>query len=223
VPTIETVPNRTALADFVGRLESFDWVVVTSAEAVRVLVSDAAERGVDLATAGVRWAAVGSATARALALAGVRSAFRPPEQTAAGLAGSIPIRDGDRVLLPVGDLARDDLASGLTARGAAVTRVTAYRTIVGPPASLPLLEAALPDRPAGAVVSSPSAVRGLFTLAETAGLADAGRALPLVAIGRTTASEIERLGLRLAAVSAAPDPASVADAVRFSLTPLETR
>jgi uroporphyrinogen-III synthase len=66
-------------------------------------------------------------------------------------------------------------------------------------------------------------VRGLLTLAQTAGLADAARALPLVAIGPTTGAEVERLGLRLAAVSAAPDPASVGDAVRAALTPLEIR
>ena len=224
VPTIGTAPDLTTLTAYIGDLETFDWVVVTSAEAVRALASAAAGRGIELATAKrVRWAAVGQATARSLARAGMREAFQPSEQTAAALAGSIPIRNGDRVLLPLGDLAGDGLAAGLTERGAGVTRVTAYRTIEGPPASLPLLAEAIGGQAAGAVVSSPSAVRGLLTLAQTAGHADAVRALPLVAIGPTTAAEIERFGLRLAAVSAAPDPASVADAVRTALTPLEVR
>jgi len=94
-----------------------------------------------------------------------------------------------------------------------VTQVTAYRTIEAPPSSLPALVAALAERPAAWIASSPSSVRGLLTLARAVDATTALRRVPLVAIGPTTAQAAADLGLRVAAIAPEPDPGSVADTV----------
>jgi len=202
---------RAAAAD----LARFDWVALTSPDGVRALAAAATAAGRSLDRSGPRprWAVVGDATWRALARAGVGDALRPTRATAAALAEVLPIRAGDRVLLPLGDLAAPDLADRLTARGAHVTAAIAYRTVEAPESSLPALAAALDEGPRAWLASSPSAVRGLLALAEALGAGEAVRALPVVAIGPTTSAEVVRLGLPLAAEAPSPDPGAVADAV----------
>jgi uroporphyrinogen-III synthase len=118
---------------------AYDWVGVTSVNAVDALLGSAA--GDVPAPAGriadepVRWAAVGPATRQALAEHGLAVDLVPDVATGAGLADVFPAADaGDlahepRVLLPLGDLASDTLRSGLVAKGWAVDVVTAYRTV----------------------------------------------------------------------------------------------
>ncbi|HEU0234861.1 MAG TPA: hydroxymethylbilane synthase [Candidatus Limnocylindrales bacterium] len=210
---------RAAAAD----LARFDWVALTSPDGVRALAAAAMAAGRPLARSGSRprWAVVGDATWRALVRAGVGDALRPTRATAAALAEVLPVRAGDRVLLPLGDLAAPDLADRLSARGARVTTAIAYRTVEAPDSSLPALAAALYEGPRAWLASSPSAVRGLLALAGALGVAEAVRALPVVAIGPTTSAEVVRLGLSLAAEAPSPDPGTVAETVAGILSPVE--
>lgn len=224
VPAIEIRDDPDdALRAAAAGLARFDWVVVTSPAGVRALAAAATAAGhpVDRYGSRPRWAVVGDATWRALARAGVVDALRPTRATAAALAEVLPILAGDRVLLPLGDLAAVDLSERLSARGAHVTAAIAYRTVEAPESSLPALAAALGEGPQAWVASSPSAVRGLLALAEALGAGDAVRALPVVAIGPTTSAEVVRLGLSLAAEAPSPDPGAVAETVAALLTPVE--
>jgi hydroxymethylbilane synthase len=213
---IESLPDG-PLAAMVGRLDSFDWVVLTSANAVRALRDAAAGPRSDLGAlsrmASVRWAAVGRGTERALRAAGLRTVFRPSRARAMTLAEELPIAAGARVLLPRGDLADDEAPALLRTRGASVESVVAYRTIEAPAASLRLLAAALAGRPVAWVASSPSSVRGLLTLAGRLGPAEraALEALPVVAIGPASAGAARAFGLAVAE-AAGPSPADVAAA-----------
>ncbi len=193
-----------------------DWVVLTSVNAVDA-VRDAAERcGVDLAmsrAAGVRWGAVGRATADALRDLGIAVDFRPRSATGGSLAATLPVESGTRVLLPRGDLADDTLPTTLRRRGAVVRSIVAYRTIEAPAGSAPLLEEALVEAPAAVVATSGSMVRGLSTLAERIGASETTRAIPLVAIGPATAAEAVRLGFSVIGEAATQDPGGIADAV----------
>ncbi|MDQ0731551.1 uroporphyrinogen-III synthase [Arthrobacter sp. B1I2] len=218
---------------------AFDWLVVSSATTVHVLMEKAAERGLglgQLVPSGTRIAAIGPATRSLLEAGGLDVALMPSgEQSAAGLLTVWP--GGGRILLPQADIAAGTLAQGLAAAGGVVTAVTAYRTVdypaaaerrlavqaedggAGPqPASYSLLtpETAAADiaggRIAAVIAASPSAVRRISALGPLG-------ACRLVAIGRSTADQAAALGLDVAAVAAEPTPDGLVAAVVKSLSP----
>jgi uroporphyrinogen-III synthase len=237
----ERAPDQHALDVACDALAAgaFDWLVVSSATTVHVLLEKAAERGLGLdrlIPAGTRIAAIGPATRRLLESRGLTVAVAPDgEQSAAGLLDAWP--GGGRILLPQADIAAATLADGLRAAGGEVTTVTAYRTVdypaaaerrlavqaedgdAGPqPPSYSLLtpEAASADLAAGriaaVIAASPSAVRRISGLGPLAGCR-------LVAIGRSTADQARALGLDVAAVAEEPTPEGLVAAVAKALNP----
>ena len=218
---------------------AFDWLVLTSATTVHVLVDQARDRGLALRQwipSGTRIAAVGPATRRLLEANGLDVDLTPAgEQSAAGLLDAWT--GAGRVLLPQADIAAPRLAEGLSAAGSDVTVVTAYRTVEYPAAAERRLAVQADDEapgqappsysilaPAAAkagfadgsidavLAASPSAVRRI------AGLAPLGDCR-LVAIGQTTAEQAAALGLAVAAVAEEPTPGGLVVAVAKALTP----
>jgi uroporphyrinogen-III synthase len=209
---------------------AYQWLVVTSGNAVQALGMVAASRGTvlaDLVRSGrVRVAAVGSTTARLLADAGIPVQLVPQDASAAGLLRGFPRGDG-AVLVPQADLAPDDLRAGLADRGWSVRRVEAYRTVPYPArpgrrvpgveesgARPPLMTwtelaalAAAGVQPA-VVFTAPSAVRQFHERLDAGPLAF----LP-VAIGRTTAAALRTQGWEPEATAADPTPQGIALAV----------
>jgi uroporphyrinogen-III synthase len=220
-PVIERAPahDLAPLDDAVGALArgAYAWAVVTSVNAVGALAEAAARTGADLAAAPVRWAAVGPATTRALAAAGVTTDLVPEgDATAAGLVAAFPdpaVTDPETpsVLLPLGDLARPTLDEGLAARGWVPHVVTAYRTVRH------TLPAEVVDRARSGgfdvvVVSSGSVAREVA--------AQAGTGTPVVAIGGPSADAARDAGLRVAAVATRPTDDALAAAVEQALSEL---
>ncbi|GAB3040063.1 hypothetical protein GCM10027052_20970 [Parafrigoribacterium mesophilum] len=117
-----------ALSDALQRLASgtFDWLVVTSATTVDVLVSQQV-----VIPGGTRIAAVGETTAAALSLAGYPVDFVPVgDNSARGLVREWPksaIRG--KVLIPQSNIAEPTLVAGLAGLGLDVEFVAAYRTV----------------------------------------------------------------------------------------------
>ena len=179
-------------------LELFDWVVVTSARAVAALPAPRKPP---------RWAAVGTATATALAHEGVDADFVPSTQDGATLARELPDVTGRRVLVPRADRAAAELPRILRRRGAQVTELVVYRTHTGPESSRLRLKAALARGVAVAVFASPSAVAGFIRLAGSP-------AVPAVVIGSSTEREARRYKFRVVSKAASPEPAALAAAVK---------
>jgi len=220
VPLIETVPpdDPTELDDLLLALGSgwYAWLAVTSAAAVPVLVDRAAEVGQPLpelvADGGVRVAAVGPGTARALEAVGLHVDLRPSgASTADALLAAWPAPAADapaHVLFPRGDLAAATLADGLRARGWEVDDVVAYRTVRAAPPPDEVRRAWSDGSIRAALLTSASTVRALV---------DALGAPPdgtlLVAIGPSTARQAERLGLPLAAVATEQTMTGLVDAL----------
>ena len=117
-----------ALANALHELQDgqFDWIVLTSATTVDVLVS----QGTRIPDA-TRVAAVGETTAAALQLAGYRVDFVPTsDNSARGLVKEWPESERDgRVLVPQSDIAEPTLVAGLARLGFDAEYVTAYRTV----------------------------------------------------------------------------------------------
>jgi hydroxymethylbilane synthase len=109
-----------ALARRVASLRPGDALAFTSAHAARRL------RGL-IVPEGVLFAAVGEATARELAAAGLRVDI-VGQSGARMLASKMGLASGARVLFPCAENARADLEDELSARGVTVERLVLYRT-----------------------------------------------------------------------------------------------
>lgn len=185
VPLVEIAPLAAADLDRALRGDR-DWIVVTSANAVRAL-------GDRLRVASqARFAAVGPATADALRQHGVEPAFVPDRFAADAVAEGLGDVTGLSVLLPQADIASPELANELRARGALVDVVVVYRTVpVAPDA-----EGVEALRVADAVLlASGSAARSLASLGLPLG------ETALVCIGVATAREAEGAGLTVRCIA----------------------
>lgn len=131
-PAIAIMPSADpqALDAALASLARYAWVAVTSANAARALGERLAAGGLALPD-GVRIAAVGPATAAALARHVRAPDLVADEHVAEALAGAIPVAPGERVLFPRAELARDALPDALRRRGALVDEAVAYRTEPG--------------------------------------------------------------------------------------------
>jgi uroporphyrinogen-III synthase len=226
-PTIAIAPpeNPGPLDAAIGRLAEFDWLVVTSANAVAALLERMAGRDLGPeALAHLRLAAVGPATAEALTARGLVARLVPSEQTAAGLLAEIGDARGRRVLLPQAHIARPTLAAGLRERGALVETVTAYRTVPG--AGVATLVGLLRSGKLDALLfASPSAATYLLEGLDAAGLARGPSmaliaGIPLVSIGPTTSAALRDAGLPVAAEARPHTAEGLVAAVLELLAPL---
>ncbi len=190
-PLIELSPptdGGVALAAAVRRLGDYDWLVLTS--------SNGAERfaeslGDGEPPPGLRVAAIGPATAAALAAAGVTVSLLPERYVAESLLAAFPAPGArgatGRVLVVRAAVARDVLPDGLRAQGWSVDIVTAYRT---EPRILPPTERAAVAGCDTVIFTSPSVVDAFC---------DQPEPLPVpptvAAIGPVTAAAARRRGL----------------------------
>jgi uroporphyrinogen-III synthase len=149
--------DETGLAAALGELQAgeFDWIVITSATTVDVLMS----QNVSIPDR-TKIAAVGETTGAALALAGYRVDYVPEaDNSARGLVKEWPHGEiAGRVLIPQSDIAEPTLVTGLTSLGLNVQFVSAYRT-VGVPVTDHVRADVADGRIAAILVSSGSVAR----------------------------------------------------------------
>lgn len=174
-PMIDTIdPVSWAPADaMLGVLTSYDWVVLTSTNAVDRFLERLERLGVPRASLDdVRIAVVGAATAGRLAEAGITPDLVPADFRAEGLIESferLGVPSGTRFLLPRAEKAREILPDALRARGAAVDVAVIYRTVPAAPdpAVIERLRAGEVDV---ITFTSPSTVRHFISWITAAGL-----------------------------------------------------
>jgi len=192
---------------------AYDYLTVTSPSGAAALAAAAREHNIDLAhgTHGFRHtqvAAVGAATASALAGVGLHATIVPDGAAdATALVDVFPTGHG-RVLAPLGNLASSTLADGLRAKGWSVDVVEAYRTVDGPPLDPDLPRELASGRFDAVVITSGSVATRLcreLPLAQSAAA--------VVAIGNPSATRARELGLNVAAIAAEPTPDGVVNAV----------
>jgi uroporphyrinogen-III synthase len=192
-------------------LAGADWLVLTSANGAEALASRLAPDSPGLPHE-TKVAAVGPATAGALAAAGIRVDHVPMEYLTVAIADGLGDVTGRRVVLARADAATPDLREALAARGARVEEVVAYRTIEGPGSSRDPLHAALQLELDGIAFTSGSTVRGLTRLASPIDRGRA-RALPAFCIGPVTAGEARNSGFHIAAVASEHTAAGLTSAI----------
>jgi len=132
-PTIAIEPPQSwePLDGALAALDTFTWVIFTSVNGVVMVDRRLSARGLGwAAVAKKRIAAIGPATAEALAEHGVRVEAVPDEYRAEALVERLrpAIAPGDRVLLPRAKETRDVLVVELRRLGASVSEVPVYQT-----------------------------------------------------------------------------------------------
>ena len=193
VPLDDTAPLDAAVRELAAH--AYQWLIFTSANAVTIVCDRLAEG----LPPGVRLAAVGPATARALAARGLHGAVIPEEFVAEALAASLGDLAGQRVLLPQGEQAREALAAQLRQRGAVVDELAIYRTVPAMPAPAALAEL---QRGAEAVTFTSGSAARSFARLLPRWLPDADPR-PLVAcLGPVTAEVARKAGLPVDVVAA---------------------
>jgi uroporphyrinogen-III synthase/uroporphyrinogen III methyltransferase/synthase len=202
VPVLEIQPpeNFAALDDALLHLDRFDWLVLTSANALQAIGERSAHLGVHPGRAeGLRIAAVGRATAEMARHYGFAVAVVPDAYVAESLVAALRgFVNGQRILLARAAIARDVIPDALRAAGATVDVVDAYRNVM--PAAVPdLLRAALEKGIAAATFTSSSSVTHLADAARKAGIVFPFAGVSAISIGPITTQTLRDCGWEPAA------------------------
>jgi uroporphyrinogen III methyltransferase/synthase len=219
VSTISVEPPRTPqqMDRAVHGLVSgrYEWIGFTSVNAVRAVREKLEQYGLDARSfAGLKVAAVGADTARALVAFGVQPDLVPVGETSTqALLEEWPPYDElidpiNRVFLPRADIATETLAAGLAELGWEVEDVTAYRTVRAAPPPAETREAIKSGGFDAALFTSSSTVRNLV------GIAGKPHTTTIIAcIGPQTAKTAEEHGLRVDVLAEDPTAVSLAEAL----------
>jgi uroporphyrinogen III methyltransferase/synthase len=212
-PVLEIRPpeDEAPFRDAIGRLSAgyYDWLVFTSANGVRAAAE--ALGGVHSPPAMI--AAVGSSTARTIESLGWKVTLVPDTFSAEGLVRSFGDRAsvrGARMLLPVAEAALATVPRGLTALGATVDVVVAYRSVPVEAEGVELLRLGIEAGDIHLVTfTSPSSAENFHDA-----VGELALTLPAAVLGPVTGETAERLGYRVVAVA---EPHTIAGLVRAIL------
>jgi uroporphyrinogen III methyltransferase / synthase len=196
----------------IEEMRQFDWLILTSVQAVRAIVQRAAElqQPPFRARSHLRVACVGPVTGEA-----ARSANLPVEYVAVthngvGLANELGGKmQGAKVLLPRSDRANPDLPAALKRYGAQVTEVIAYRTVRPTASDRDCLKEIVAAQADTILFFSPSAVQHFAELVGAEQLRRIQDRLAITAVGPVTAKALREAGVGRVIESADTSAASV--------------
>ena len=219
VPVLEIrePENSEALDRALRQLNTYDWLILTSANTVAALKKRARILGISLGGSAEpvvpQVAAIGEATAIAAREAGLTVALVPKTYVAEslldGLAGQT---EGKRILLARSAIARNVIPDTLRAAGAEVDLWEAYRNFI--PDSAPAeLRQALTEGIDAATFTSSSSVTHLAEVAKRAGIPFPLANVPAVSVGPVTSGTLRELDWEPAAEASPSDIPGLASAV----------
>ncbi len=209
---IKPPADTSELDELLSNLARFDTLLFTSVNVVSAIATRLRTLNLQPNWSRLRIAVVGNATAAALReQLKLRPAadFNPAAATSEALASALPIKAGSRILLPQSTVAGDYLAGSLRRRGAQVSKVIAYETVLGSGGvDLPALIAE------GAVAAltfvSPSAALNFTRRCPLA----AAKALPVACLGPVTAERSRELGFSIVIAPRQTSVAAMLDALQ---------
>jgi uroporphyrinogen III methyltransferase/synthase len=194
LPTIEIRPpaDLAPLTRAIAALDTYDWLIFTSANGVRFFIDQLD----DLRKLRAKICAIGPATRDAVEALHVKVDLMGTEYVAEGLIAAFAPYDlaGKRILLPRAAVARDLVPTELARRGAHVDVVEAYRT-VAPESLAETGREVLATHPDCITFTSSSTVQNLV---DAVG-AEALRGIPAASIGPITTRTARDLGVEIAA------------------------
>jgi len=198
-------------------LDRFDWLFLTSQNALRFVLERSRVLGVSLtqAASAIRVAAVAPVTAAAAEKAGLHVAYVANKHQGIGLAEELgPQLLGRRVLLPRSDHAGRQLPDALRKVGAEVEDVIAYRTLETQSGANNLRAMVRRGAIDAIVFYSPSAVQHFSDILGGEQAEMAGDQMLFVAIGPVTAGALRESGVMRIVQSADTGTRAVVEALR---------
>ncbi len=215
VPVLEIQPPASydPLDHALRNLFGYDWLILTSANTVRVVVERSAALRIPLLEHGPYVAAIGQATADAAHHAGLHVTLTPASYVAEGMVAALGSRvQGKRVLLARAAIARDIIPDALRKAGAAVNVVDAYQNAI-PTGAPDQLRAALGSPLDAASFTSSSSAVHLAEVARAAGIVFPFPGVKAISIGPVTSSTLRELGWQPAAEASPHDVPGLLDAL----------
>ena len=215
-PANESDPLDVALRN----LDRFDWLFLTSQNALRFVLERAKVLGISLKqqAPAIRVAAVAPVTAAAAEKAGLQVSYVSMRHQGIGLAEELgPQLKGRRVLLPRSDKAGRELPDALRKVGAEVVDLIAYRTLETQTGDKNLPDIVRRGEMDAIVFYSPSAVNHFADILGGREVERARDDMLFVAIGPVTASALKEAGAGRIVEAADTDTASVVDALSRAL------
>ena len=228
-PTIEIVEPTSwePLDAAIAGLESYDWLIFTSANGVEFFFRRLAERRPDglSAVSRLQTCAVGPATARAIVAAGGRVDLTAGESTGEGVAAALIEAVGGegrlgglRFLLPRARVAREVLPAELAGRGAQVDAVEAYQTVRPDVDREGLMRWISESRVDAIAFTSPSTANNFAALVGADDLAARLRGIVIASIGPVTSDALRGHGLSEIAQPQTYNAAALVEALVGALT-----
>jgi len=194
VPVIEIADasETSSLEQAIARLDTYDWLIFTSVNGVRHFVEALDRSRRDLRALKAKLCAIGPATRAAIEQLHLRVDVMPAEYVAESLLEALANEDltGKRVLLPRAAVARDLVPVALTARGAQVDVVEAYRTIIPADAAQHVRDA-LARKPDWITFTSSSTAKNFVDIAGREAL----QSIKVASIGPITSATAREVGL----------------------------
>jgi len=217
VPVLEIRPpaDCAPLDHALRVLNSYDWLILTSSNTVRVLSERAEMLGLRLGAADrLRVAAVGDATATAAKKVGFPVAVVPESYVAECLVERLASETGGKkVLLARAEIARDVIPEALRVAGARVDVVDAYKNVI-PETAPERLREALDKGIDAATFTSSSSVTHLADAARAAGLDFPFAGVAAISIGPVTSQTLREFGWKPAAEASVSDITGLVEATR---------
>ena len=198
-PTIEIAPldDYAGVRQALAELTAYDWLVFTSVNGVKYFWRELAALGLDTRSLGGRKvAAIGPATAEALAERGVASDFVPEKYVAESVVDGLLALGikGQKVLIPRAAKAREVLPEELTRAGCRVTVLPVYETRLASADPAEIVAALQQGEIQYVTFSSSSTVENFFAMIEPEVLRRNLGAAKLACIGPVTARTLEKFG-----------------------------
>jgi uroporphyrinogen-III synthase len=187
------------LDEAIRGLARFDWIILTSAQALRALATRSGSIGRALIQKGGKpqVATVGPVSAEAAEAAGFEVEHVAHIHNGVALAEELGERLRDRtVLLPRSDRANPDLPAALKRYGARVTEVIAYRTLYPADIDQRNLQKVAKGKAEAILFFSPSAVQHFAELVGSEPLSALENRVAMMAVGPVTAGALRKIGVR---------------------------
>lgn len=197
------------LLEELKRAEPSTWVIATSANSIQYWAKIVGAKTLKDALSenhNLRFAAVGSSTAKLFRDYGAREILLPPLSSGWGLLRELLLNPPAQAIMPIGSLTLHELQDGLIEAGWNVVSGEVYTNEIV--TVEPKVLNRLKNNEFGALIlRSPSAVRALLHFLPHP-------TVPLVCGGQSAANELLKVGLRPAGISENPDPHALAQLVQ---------
>lgn len=195
---IKKLPITNEIREYVGNIQSFDWIIFTSSNGVIFFIEIMKKLGVttsDLKK--IKIAAVGKKTREELEKCNLQVAIIPTLFTSKDLANKLIQIKNKKILLPRGNLANPFFRQQLEKKGAEVIDLLFYKTELVNSKNKKVEDLISENSVRYITFTSPSAVKGFLKNVKNKNI----YSIPVISIGPTTTRELKKSGFKTIATA----------------------